>query len=110
MPYKNPTELLIAATQLPAAIEAKLPAGAPKLSTTLVDIATKLPKVPDFPVELPDLPAVPELPKLPAPPGGGELRRYVTGVEVREVPTPTPMHAAPGARRPEEEVVRIITP
>lgn len=82
MPYKNPTELLIAATQLPAAIEAKLPKGAPKLSATLVDIATKLPKVPDFPIELPDLPAPPELPALPAPP---ELRRYVTGVEVTPV-------------------------
>jgi len=87
MPYKNPTELLIAATQLPAAIEAKLPAGAPKLSTTLVDIANKLPKVPDFPMELPDLPAVPTLPELPGAPA--DLgRRYVSAVEVRSAPTP----------------------
>lgn len=87
--YKNPTEFLIGATQLPAAIEARLPAGAPKITPTLVDIATKLPMLPDFPVELPDLPAVPEMPALPAPPGAPELRRYVTGVEV----TPTPMPA-----------------
>lgn len=91
MSYKNPTELLIAATQLPAAIETKLPEGAPKLSETLVDIANKLPKVPDFPVELPDLPAPPEFPELPAPPGA-ELKRYVSGVEVRQV-TPTPAAA-----------------
>ena len=92
MPYKNPTELLIDATKLPAAIEAKLPAGAPKLSTTLVDIATKLPKVPDFPMELPDLPAVPELPAMPAMPGAPALgRQYVTGVEVRPAPAPTPV-------------------
>ena len=102
MPYKNPTELLVDATKLPAAIEAKLPAGAPKLSATLVDIATKLPKVPDFPMELPDLPAPPELPELPASPGA-ELRRYVTGVEVAPVvgaavvaPTPAPVPARRG--------------
>jgi len=84
MGYKTPTELLVAATALPAAIEAKLPAGAPKLSETLVDIAGKLPVAPEFPVELPDLPAVPAFPEMPTPPGGGELRRpIVTGVEVR---------------------------
>ncbi len=98
MPYKNPTELLVDATKLPAAIEAKLPAGAPKLSTTLVDIATKLPKVPDFPMELPDLPALPEMPELPAPPGAPELRRYVTEVEVAPTPArppaPTPARKA----------------
>ena len=87
--YKNPTELLIGATQLPAAIEAKLPAGAPKISVTLVDIANKLPVLPDFPMELPDLPAVPELPALPEMPGAPALgRRYVTGVEVRPVAAP----------------------
>ena len=87
MSYKNPKELLTAATALPAAIEAKLPAGAPKVSTMLLDAAGKLPDLPDFPVELPDLPAVPELPKLP---GALALsRRYVTAVEVRETPTPS---------------------
>lgn len=93
MPYKNPTELLVDATKLPAAIEEKLPAGAPKLSTTLVDIATKLPKVPDFPVELPDLPAPPTLPELPT---GAGLRRYVTGVEVTPTPAPPPAPARRG--------------
>lgn len=89
MGYKNPTEFLIGATQLPAAIEAKLPEGAPKISTTLVDIANKLPVLPDFPTEIPDLPAVPELPEIPAPPGGAELRRrIVTGVEVTPAPAP----------------------
>lgn len=89
MGYKNPKELLNAATALPAAIEAKLPEGAPKISTMLLDATEKLPDLPDFPVELPDLPAVPELPELP---GGTELRRrYVTEVEVRPTaPTPTP--------------------
>ena len=75
---KNPTNILIDATKFPAAIEAKLPAGAPKISEVLVDIAGKLPAVPDLPIDIPAPPA-PELPELPAPP---ELRRYVTGVEV----------------------------
>lgn len=86
MGYKNPKELLTAATALPAAIEAKLPEGAPKISTTLLDITGKMPDLPDFPMELPDLPAVPELPELPGVPAG--LRTYVTGVEVRPAPTP----------------------
>ncbi len=94
MPYKNPKELLVGATQLPAAIEAKLPEGAPKISTTLVDIANKLPVLPDFPTEIPDLPAVPELPAFPA--GPAELRRrIVTGVEVR------PALSAPAAVKAE---------
>ena len=88
MSYKNPKELLTAATALPAAIEAKLPEGAPKVSTMLLDITGKMPDLPDFLIEFPDLPAVPELPELPGAPG--ELRRYVTGVEVREVPPPAP--------------------
>ena len=88
---KNIKDILIGATQFPAAIEAKLPAGAPKISTMLVDAAGKIPAVPDFPIEIPDLPAPPELPELPAPPGGAELRRYVTGVEV----TPITGAAAP---------------
>ena len=83
MSYKNVKELLVDATKFPVAIEAKLPEGAPKLSTSLLDVAGKIPAVPDFPMEIPDLPAVPELPAMPAAPGGLQLRRYVTGVEVR---------------------------
>jgi len=78
---KNPTNILIDATKFPAAIEAKLPAGAPKISEMLADIAGKLPAVPDLPIDIPAPPA-PMLPELPAPP---ELRRYVTGVEVTPV-------------------------
>jgi hypothetical protein len=82
MSYKNPKALLDAATALPAVIEAKLPEGAPKVSTKLLDFDDKvISKLPDFPVELPDLPAVPELPAAPA-----GLRRFVTEVEVRPVP------------------------
>lgn len=94
MAYKNPTEILVDATKLPAAIEAKLPAGAPKISTTLVDIATKLPMLPDFPVEIPALPEIPELPAMPALPGPPELRRYVTGVEVTPTIAPAPTKVA----------------
>ena len=105
MPYKNPTQLLIGATQLPAAIEARLPVGAPKISTTLVDIASKLPVVPDFPMEIPDLPAVPEMPGLPALPGS-DLRRIVTGVEVTPVGASAP--ARPVAVSPEREKIRLV--
>jgi len=93
---KNPTDILIDATKFPAAIEAKLPAGAPKLSETLADIASKLPKVPDLPIDIP-APPVPELPEMPALPGAPELRRYVTGVEV--TPTPAPPPTPPPARK-----------
>ena len=103
--YKNPTELLIGATQLPAAIEAKLPAGAPKISTTLVDIAGKLPVLPDFPMEIPDLPAVPEMPGLPALPGA-DLRRIVTEVEVTPVGAPAPARAV--AVSPQREKVPLV--
>ncbi|MBA7545280.1 hypothetical protein ES705_37646 [subsurface metagenome] len=86
---KNIKELLLDATKYPAAIEAKLPAGAPTISATLVDVAGKIPVVPDFPMEIPDLPAVPELPELPEFPGGGlGKKRYVSGVEVRPIDTP----------------------
>ena len=67
--YSNIKQVLVEATKYPAAIEAKLPAGAPKLSTTLLDVAGKIPAIPDFPVEVPEMPAVPELPELPAIPG-----------------------------------------
>ncbi len=87
MSYKNPKELLTAAAALPAAIEEKLPAGAPKVSTKLLEATNKLPDLPDFIIEFPNLPAVPEFPELP----GATLRRYVTDVEVRPAaPSPPP--------------------
>ena len=95
---KNPTDILVDATKFPRAIEAKLPAMAPKISETLVEIATKLPKLPDLPIDIP-APPEPMLPELPALPGApAELRRYVTGVEVAPVsaPTPTPAPARRG--------------
>jgi len=83
---KNIAELLTDAVKYPLAIEAKLPGGAPKVSTMLSDVASKLPKVPDFPMEVPDLPGVPTLPEGPA-----ALKKYVTGVEVTAgAPAPTP--------------------
>jgi len=85
---KNIKDLLMGATQFPAAIEAKLPAGAPKISTMLVDAAGKIPDVPDFPMEIPDLPAPPEIPALPEFPslGGVGSKRYVSEVEVSPIP------------------------
>jgi len=83
---KNIKDLLLDATKFPAAVEAKLPAGAPTISTTLVDIAGKIPVLPDFPMEVPDLPAPPELPTLPELPAGpAGLTRYVSGVTVTPV-------------------------
>ena len=108
MGYKNPKALLDAATALPAAIEAKLPAGAPKISTKLLEFDnTIISKLPDFPVELPDLPAVPELPETPA-----GLRRYVTEVEVREAPAPVRSSVTPLVQsytQPIEGVVGQVT-
>lgn len=92
MGYKNMRELLVAGTQLPAAIEGALPAGAPKISTMLVDAANMIPIGPGFPIEIPDLPALPKF----APPGNGlpGLGRYVREVEI------TPERAAsPAAAR-----------
>lgn len=91
MAYKNVKELLLDATKFPAAVEAKLPEGAPKISATLLDVAGKIPVVPDFPMEIPDLPAPPELPALP----GGDLarKRYVS--EVTVTPVGAPAVAAP---------------
>jgi len=86
MGYKNIKGLLTDAVKYTVAIEAKLPKEAPKVSTMLLDAADKMPALPDFPMELPDLPAVPAgLPGAPT----GLARSYVTGVEVRTVPTPT---------------------
>jgi len=92
MAIKNIKTLLTQATNFPAAVEAKLPEGAPKVSTMLLDAAGKIPEIPDFPVEIPDLPAPPTIPELPGAPA--ELRRYVTGVEVRPVGAPTSPPAA----------------
>lgn len=88
--YKNPTDLLVDATKFPAAIEARLPAGAPKISATLLDIAGKLPVVPDFLVAIPSLPEPPTLPE--GPPLPAAARRFVTGAEVKAVKT-TPVAA-----------------
>lgn len=87
MAYKNPTDFLIDATKYPARVEALLPAGAPKISTTLADAATRLPKAPDFPVEVPALPDPPELPA--APNGLRRLRGPFVGAGVTSVPTAT---------------------
>ena len=86
--YTNIKQVLVAATKFPAAIEAKLPAGAPKLSTNLLDVAGKIPVVPDFPMEVTEMPAVPELPDLP----GGIPSPIVTEASV------TPVNAGQAAR------------
>lgn len=101
MPYVNIKALLIDATKYPAAVEAKLPAGAPKISTMLVDAANKIPAVPDFPMQIPDLPAPPTLPEMPAAATGTGLRSYVTGVQV----TPAPIAGAPSLRTSGTRVV-----
>ena len=90
MPYTNPKQLLIDAAKFPAAIEAKLPAGAPVVSTMLIDTVGRLPELPDFLVEIPDLPAPPELPEFPAPPGNGaraglNSKIFVTSAKVTPV-------------------------
>jgi len=80
MSIKNMRELIVDSTKLPAAIEEALPAGAPKISTMIVDAANKIPEGPGFPIELPDLPAIPKFPS----PGEGlpGLGRYVREVEI----------------------------
>lgn len=65
MRYLN--EVLTDIAKLPAAIEQKLPAGAPKVSKFMTDTAAKVPTGPSSPVEIPELPE----PKLPDLPGGG---------------------------------------
>lgn len=110
MSYKNPQELVVGLAQLPVAIEAKLPEGAPKLSQMMIDASTKGPALPAFPVEIPDLPAPPELPEMPTPPAGAGLKKYVTGVEVKpvaEAPTVTPLVQA--YTQPIEGVVGQVT-
>lgn len=96
MNYKNPKDLLIDAPKILVGIEAMLPAGAPVISTMLVDAAEKMPVLPDFLIEIPELPELPALPEMPAPPGEGEAlrRRIVTGAEVKPL-----VPAAPAVRR-----------
>jgi len=105
MPYKNVKEVLVDATKFPAAIEARLPEGAPKVSTMLADAADRIPAIPDFPMEIPDLPAVPELPELPEGPVGLRGRRFVTGVEVEPVVVRPPAAVAIAKRPLGEEIL-----
>jgi len=108
MPYKNIKEVLTDATKFPAAIEAKLPEGAPKVSTMLADAAAKIPAIPDFPMEIPDLPAPPEMPGAPAGLRGLGRQRFVTGVEVTPVGPPRPPAPTP-ARTPVTPLVQAYT-
>lgn len=101
---KNPTDFLMQATRLPAAIEAALPAGAPKFSQFLVDTAAKLPKLPNLPMELPDLPAIPALPVMPGTPA---TLRYVTKVTESPARSVTPL--VQEYTQPIEGVVGTIT-
>jgi len=90
MAIKNIKTLLTQATTLSAAIEAKLPEGAPKVSTMLLDATGKMPVLPDFPFALPDLPPIPGQSETSA------LRRtYISSVEVRPVVTETPVSRTP---------------
>ena len=105
---KNLGDLLVQATSLPTAIEAKLPTGAPKLSTMLLNTAGMLPKLPDLPVTLPDLPAVPELPAMPA--GlGKQTTKYVTAVEVVPVEKSPVTPLVQSYTQPIEGVVGTVT-
>lgn len=98
MTIKNPTTLLTQAVKYPAAIEEKLPAGAPKISTMLTDTAAKLPVLPDLPVELPDLPAAPTLPEMPTSTAGALNLPFVSAAKVTKVTnggkTVTPLEQA----------------
>lgn len=84
MGYTNIKGLLTDATKFPAAIEAKLPGGAPTISTMLSDVAGKIPAIPDFPMEIPELPAPPELPEAPA----GAAARVAPVTRVAPSPAP----------------------
>jgi len=79
----NIKEILVQGAAYPAAVEAALPAGAPVVSTMLLDAAEQIPVVPDFPMAIPDLPAPPEMPAQPALRRAGRGRAVTT---VREVP------------------------
>ena len=82
MPYKNPKDFLADAPKFLAAVEARLPEGAPKIAPMLVDTAGKLPDLPDFPMEVPSLPAPPTLPETEA---GGDRSHLPYGDEFQTV-------------------------
>jgi hypothetical protein len=65
MAINNPQDVLNEGVALPLAIEAVLPAGAPKISTFLTQVAADAPVLPDFPAPLPDLPAFTSTPPPP---------------------------------------------
>ena len=56
MAITNPQDILNEGVDLPLAIEAILPAGAPKISVIFTQFAASAPSLPDFPAPLPDLP------------------------------------------------------
>lgn len=85
MAILNYKDFLTEADLLPIAIEAKLPAGAPKLSQYLTQATTNLPTAPNFPTALPDLPAVPTLPTLPTLPTIGGMPIRVNRQEASDV-------------------------
>lgn len=98
MPYTNIKAVLLDAVKYPLAIEAKLPAGAPVISTMLTNAANQIPAIPDFPMEIPDLPAPPELPAMPPTAARAGLRPTVTAVEVRPVGPAVTQPARPKVR------------
>jgi len=117
MPYKNPRDLLIAAANFPATVEAALPAGAPRISTMLADVAGQFPALPDLPIEIPDLPAPPALPAVPEMPGLGPqtgaagLRRYITGAAVGPAApamAPAPPSPPPARTAPTREIIPLV--
>ena len=94
---KNPVDLLYDLTKYPAAIEARLPEAAPKISRTLTDIAGRIPALPDFPVEIP-VPPAPPAPPAPEEGVAAGLRRFIRGAEVAEMPPPPPRPVSPAQR------------
>lgn len=96
MGYKNVTEFLVGAAGNMAAIEAQLPAGAPKLSERIVEATGRLPTtLPDFIIEIPTLPAPPTIPPI----GGLGLGRRRGAMGVREIVTEQPAVAREGRTR-----------
>ena len=61
---KNYKDILNEGVALPLAIESKLPAGAPKISSWLNKLTAKLPNAPNAPFTFPDLPPIPTLPTI----------------------------------------------
>lgn len=95
---KNPTQLLNQAAAFPAALEAKLPAGSPKISVMLLDTAGKLPVLPDLMVEVPDLPAPPAIPDFTPPGGNSGLKTlFANSVTLTPVQEKTRIIPSPAA-------------